>query len=167
MEFSHRGGMHDFFFFVSSDTFDVFRLTRPMGCPGVTVEVYPGATHLSFATSFTARTHVRIRPAPPTTAALAQAFWRKGSPTATPLLPRRFDSGEFPLAPRCRTSSATSTSSRRSRESAHLFENFNLSNPKPGHPTGGSGRADTRSIGFDSHTLPGAVCEVWSNSRTS
>ena len=56
MEFSHHPDTDDFSAVFSklhsqgaSDTFDVFRLKRPMSCPGVTAEVYPGATHLPLA----------------------------------------------------------------------------------------------------------------------
>ena len=56
MEFSHHPDTDDFSAVFSklhsqgaSDTFDVFRSKRPMSCPGVTAEVYPGATHLSLA----------------------------------------------------------------------------------------------------------------------
>ena len=104
MEFSHHPGTDDFSAVFSklhsqgaSDTFDVFRSKRPMSCPGVTAEVYPGATHLS-TTACTSDAHALCAydPAPLTTAALAQASIGKktlGSGRAAGSL--------LHLAPRC------------------------------------------------------------------
>ena len=68
MDFSHHPDADDFSAVFSqlhsqgtSNTFDVFRWTRPMGCPEVTTEVYPGATHLPLATC-TYGAHALARP---------------------------------------------------------------------------------------------------------
>ena len=67
MEFSHHPGTDDFlqyFLFCACKTYRVHlgvtRTWGPMSCPGVTAEVYPGATHLS-STTCTSGAHAHGR----------------------------------------------------------------------------------------------------------
>ena len=107
MEFSHHPDTDDFSAVFSqlhsqgtSDTFDVFRWMEPMRCPGVTVEVYSGATHLPLAACvYGARALARPTSSVLDCGAGSRFREKRVSHSQRSLLPRHLDQESPPLPP--------------------------------------------------------------------